>query len=100
MRHILEESVMRLRNWVAIWIGQVLVQRFDRVILQKGHLTLAQRPEFVSASWSLNLVMMLSMASLTVPPSNFLKSTGKSAFAVKKGAKNGVQKNEFIEPRG
>ena len=50
MRHVLEESVMRLRNWVAIWIGQVLVQRFDRVILQKGHLTLAQHPEFVSAS--------------------------------------------------
>ena len=50
MRLVLEESVMRLRNWVAICIGQVLVQLFDCVILQKGHLTLAQHPEFVSAS--------------------------------------------------
>ena len=100
MRHVLEESVMRPRNWVAIWIGQVLVQRFDRVILQKGHLTLAQRPEFVSASWSLNLVMMLSMVSLTAPPSNFRKSTGKSAFAVKRVQKDGVQEKGFFVPRG
>ena len=50
MRHVLEESVMLLRNCVAIWIGQVLRQRFDQVIPQKGHLTLAQHPEFVSAS--------------------------------------------------
>ena len=73
MRPVLEESVMRLHNWVAIWTGQVLVQRFDRVIPQKGYLTLAQHPEVVSASWSLNLVMMLPLVSLTAPPSNFRK---------------------------
>ena len=100
MCHVLEESVMRLRNWVAIWIGQILVQRFDRVILQKGHLTLAQHPEFVSASWSPNLVMMLSMVSLTALPNNFGKSTGKSAFAVKRVQKDAVRENGFFDPPG
>ena len=33
MRLVLEESVLRRRVWLAIWIGQILVHRFDYVIL-------------------------------------------------------------------
>ena len=98
MRHVLEKSVMRLCNWVATWIGQILMQRFDRVILQKGHLTLAQRPEFVSTSWSLNSVTISVVDVRDRTATQFSEINGKIYFCSQQGARE--QESWVFEPRG
>ena len=96
MRPVLEESVMRLRNWVAIWIGQILVQRFDRVILQKGHLTLAQRPGIRQRQLGSEVGRDAVDGVLDSTANQFSEINGKICFCSQKGAKRrGARKRVF-----